>query len=83
MQFSNWQAYMIDSGQGCVTDSALIGRRGCLTGVLTPDGYVFAVAVLLPGAPVLHFADVVSLVVQLDVRDAQLQHPAVSGAVEG
>lgn len=49
----------------------------------TFDWDVLAVAVFLPTAPVLHLTHVVSLVLQLDAGNGELQDPVVAGGLEG
>lgn len=49
----------------------------------TFDWDVLAVAVFIPTAPVLHLTHVVSLVLQLDAGNGELQDPFVAGGLEG
>lgn len=50
---------------------------------LTFDGDVSDQALFLPVAPALRLAHIITLVVQLDGVNGEVQHPAVGGVLEG
>lgn len=58
-------------------------HKSLLQNNLTLDRNVLAVAVLLTTPPVLHLTHIVALVLQMHAGKAQLQHPVVSGGMEG